>query len=287
MWNDLPLSLLGHIHQFKMDSFARLLYPLQMLPLILHRRDLMELNKALTKFLWRSKKPRIRLERMSLPKEEGGMNLPSIKLYNNACLLRHSCDWILGKLKYSNFHLEQASAQPQNLTALLHVPPTKLPETIKHHILFRDSINAWRDVRKVLRLPSSHSFYTPLSKNPNFHPSSLHEAFDRWAERGLRTIHQLFHEPTLKPKNILQNTAGIGAAELPCLSLWTSNLLLETNTTIASTNLRSFFYRKADEVATLLHLSHISAFKIPCSTTTSGHTGLPLGQRCTGIGINR
>lgn len=31
---------------------------------------------------------------MCLPKAEDGMNLPNLRHYNIACLLRHACDWL-------------------------------------------------------------------------------------------------------------------------------------------------------------------------------------------------
>lgn len=48
LWQDLPLSLLGRIHLFKMVSFPRLLYPLQILPLNIPKHDIQEINKTLT-----------------------------------------------------------------------------------------------------------------------------------------------------------------------------------------------------------------------------------------------
>lgn len=62
-WVNLPLSLLGRGHLVKMVSFARLVYPLQTLPLLLRHKDVQFLNCAFTKFLWKSKRPRIALKK--------------------------------------------------------------------------------------------------------------------------------------------------------------------------------------------------------------------------------
>lgn len=91
-WKNFPISIFGRVHLFKMTSFAKLLYPMQTLPLQIHTTDIRKINKALTDFLWQGKRPKIALQKLWLPKPEGGLNVPNIKLYNQACLLRHAID---------------------------------------------------------------------------------------------------------------------------------------------------------------------------------------------------
>lgn len=81
-WKNLPISLLGRAHLFKMNSFAKLLFPLQTLPLQLQTSDIRKLNIALTHFLWQRKRAKIALSKLWLPKSEGGLNLSNIKIYN-------------------------------------------------------------------------------------------------------------------------------------------------------------------------------------------------------------
>lgn len=65
-WKDLPLSLLGRVHLFKMSSFPKLLYPMQTLMLLLKLANITKLNRALGNFLWRSKCTRIALHKLWL-----------------------------------------------------------------------------------------------------------------------------------------------------------------------------------------------------------------------------
>lgn len=50
-WKNLPLSLFGRAHLFKMNCFAKLLYPLQLIPILINNKDVQRLNKVLTYFL--------------------------------------------------------------------------------------------------------------------------------------------------------------------------------------------------------------------------------------------
>lgn len=122
MWSDLPLSLFGRAHLYKMASFSKLLYTLQNIHLLLKGSCIARLTSALLKFLWQCKRPRIAMQKLWLPRGERGLNVPNIKLYNMACLLRHAIDWITGSSNYLNFDMEEAFASPWDFTALLHSP---------------------------------------------------------------------------------------------------------------------------------------------------------------------
>lgn len=80
-WSSLPLSLFSRWHLFKMFSFPKLLYPLQTTPLLLKHKDIQKLQKALSIFLWKGGRPRISLQKLYLPKHEGGADLPNMQLY--------------------------------------------------------------------------------------------------------------------------------------------------------------------------------------------------------------
>lgn len=117
MWRELPLSLFGRIHLVRMTSFARLLYPLQMLLLLLKHKDVNILNSGIRKFIWRGKCPRIALAKLWLSKKDKGAGLPSIRGYNRACILRHTVDWLSGSGRFSNVEMEGEIVRPWTLQA--------------------------------------------------------------------------------------------------------------------------------------------------------------------------
>lgn len=125
-WKDLPLSLFGRANLFKIASFSKLLYPLQTIPLVITRHDISRLYKVLSNFLWRSKRPRLALHKLWLPRGEVGLNLPNIKIYNLTCLLHHAMYWLTYSSIYSKRVLENAVASPWDPVAIIHTPLHKL-----------------------------------------------------------------------------------------------------------------------------------------------------------------
>lgn len=121
-WERLPLSFCGNCHLIKMLSFSRLLYPLQMLPLLLKHSDVARLNTAFTSFLWSQKRPSIPLQKLMLPRSEGGLNFPNLRGYNLACLTRHVLDWYNSSNCFSNWRFESALAAPWHLLDFLNFP---------------------------------------------------------------------------------------------------------------------------------------------------------------------
>lgn len=138
-WMGLPLLLLSRCHLFKMISFARLLYPLQTIPLLLRHIQVQRIHKALSNFLWHKRRPQISLLKLYLPRREGGANLPNLRLYNLFSLLRVCLDWLLQSSKYSNYDLTSQMTSPFSLPALLHCGLRSLPLNLKHNLLIRDT----------------------------------------------------------------------------------------------------------------------------------------------------
>lgn len=121
-WRNLPISLFGRDDLFRMNSFAKLLYPVQNIPVMITTKDINKLNTAIRQFLWKWQRPRIALAKLWKPKKEGGINLPNIHLYNITYLLRHSIDWISEQSRYTNIPLERDISYPWSVKALLHPP---------------------------------------------------------------------------------------------------------------------------------------------------------------------
>uniref|UniRef100_A0A3Q4M420 Uncharacterized protein n=1 Tax=Neolamprologus brichardi TaxID=32507 RepID=A0A3Q4M420_NEOBR len=65
-WQKLPLSLMGCVNLIKMSILPRLLYPLQMLPVLITQKVSCDTEKAFSKFIWGGKKPRLRIGTLQL-----------------------------------------------------------------------------------------------------------------------------------------------------------------------------------------------------------------------------
>ncbi|XP_044131118.1 uncharacterized protein LOC122924254 [Bufo gargarizans] len=126
--------------------------------------------------------------------EQGGIAFPDIRRYNLACMARYICDWINGSGFYSALPLEKEFCAPWSLVALLHARLPAIPRWIKKSLLFKDTIAAWRILRKKYWLSYRISKHLPLWNNPEFIQGNKNQLFEEWRRKGIVTVKHLLHD---------------------------------------------------------------------------------------------
>lgn len=172
-WSHLPLSFLPRCHLLKMI----LLYPMQTIPLLLKHADINKMTSAYLEFVWGGKRPCIALKKLMLPISMGGLNVPDIRSYKLASLLRDCADWIKVTSYYSNMGVEAALAAPWPLANLLHTKFSCLPRSVRTSLLLKDTIAAWKICRKSFKLPYALSKHMPLWDHPEFPQGAENKLF--------------------------------------------------------------------------------------------------------------
>lgn len=73
---------MGRISLIKINVLPRILYPMQMLPLKINRRVILDIEGLLSKFILHGKKSRLKIKTLQLPIDKGGQALPNFLYYN-------------------------------------------------------------------------------------------------------------------------------------------------------------------------------------------------------------
>lgn len=102
---NLPVSW---INLLKMNVYPSILYPLQMLEIFLSKKKVKEIERDISTFIWNSKKSRMRMDVLQLPKEKGGLTFPNIRMYSWACHGRIIREWIQAYLNGNKHRLGHA-----------------------------------------------------------------------------------------------------------------------------------------------------------------------------------
>uniref|UniRef100_A0A8C5PIT3 Reverse transcriptase domain-containing protein n=1 Tax=Leptobrachium leishanense TaxID=445787 RepID=A0A8C5PIT3_9ANUR len=86
-WSKTEVSWWGRMASVKMMLLPKLLYIFRALPIATPPSFFNTLQSILSRFVWRNKRPRVKMSTLHLPQDLGGVGLPHLKLYYSAAIL--------------------------------------------------------------------------------------------------------------------------------------------------------------------------------------------------------
>ena len=80
-WKDLPCSWIGRINIVKMAILRKAIYRFSAIPIKIPTQFFNELERAIVRFMWNNKKPKIAKTLLKDKRTSGGITMPDPKLY--------------------------------------------------------------------------------------------------------------------------------------------------------------------------------------------------------------
>ena len=133
-WTPLFLSLWGKVNVLKMNCIPKVNYLLQSLPVDIPIKYFQQFDRICSRFLWKGKKPRLRLAKLQQPTDKGGLGLPRLLFYYYAYSLRHLIQWALPPERAPPWYAMETAAIPM-IPPILFIPAKLQPPQQRHPVI--------------------------------------------------------------------------------------------------------------------------------------------------------
>jgi len=87
-WKDLPCSWIGRINIVKMAVLLKVIYRFNAIPIKIPTQFLIELERALCKFIWNNKNPKIVKTILNNKRTSGGITILNLKLFYRVIVIK-------------------------------------------------------------------------------------------------------------------------------------------------------------------------------------------------------
>lgn len=189
----MPVSWLGRISLVKMNVLPRLLYPIQMIPVIFSNGVIKDLNGWLSSFIWSKRRPKLKMATLQLPGSVGGLDLPNIRTYQLSTHMRYIYDWVISNSNSIWLDVE-ASLSKYRLRDLLFFKKFKNIRLSCENPVTLNTVKAWRLMCRLEGRSKFTSVFTPIVNTPDFQPGMVDAGFKKWRDKDVHRLKDLFSD---------------------------------------------------------------------------------------------
>ena len=170
-----------------MVILPRLLYLFLSLPVEISMKQFREWNKHISRFIWDKKRPRVRFSTLQLPREKGGMSLPSLRDYYLSAQLRPLVYWCNPSYvaKWKRIELSLMDKPIQSLLGCID-GGKGMPLTSSQWVNL--SLKIWFEVIRCFQLQREAKLLSWPAYDPDYMPSLLDSRYRQWVRLGITSI---------------------------------------------------------------------------------------------------
>lgn len=170
-WHKGNVSWFGRAAIFKMNVLPRLLYLFQTIPIHIPLSFFQQLRKLCRSFVWAHKSPRINFLQLTKPKPKGGLGIPDLHKYYQACHLQTIVDWHIHQDYKDWIGLEDSFSQiPLSITPWINTKD--ISPTATSHPLIGPTLQSFHNTSSAHKIAYVSGPLYPVLHNQNF-PTGL------------------------------------------------------------------------------------------------------------------
>ena len=184
-WSHLPNTLQTRISVVKMNILPRVHFISSMIPLPPPVGFWDKLHSSVSAYIWKGKKPWIKLATLQRNKTDGGLSLPNFKLYYFSFVLRPLSVWLNSNTQTSWRPLEESLVAPHRLQDLIYSNIPIKQCKLRHGPLISNLLSTCRVVEKLTKTTTVWHKCSPVFHNYKLLTANKPFFFPQWQQKGI------------------------------------------------------------------------------------------------------
>ncbi len=206
------LSLWGKANVLKMTCVPKFNCMLQALPIKIPHKYFKQFDKLCNRFLWNGKHPRLILQKLQRPVDQGRLGIPNLLLYYYAFGLRRLTHWSLPPERAPPW-LYIKSTLCDALPPLHFVTATSPRETQTHPILANMQW-IWKRISIKLKFNLHLNLSASIWLNPKLKIDKKPFLWKEWVEKGIILLGDLYEDGTVKSFTEQKQQYGLSQCQI-------------------------------------------------------------------------